>query len=426
MLFLLFAPGAVISFGNRENAKAASKLGWDELPQFSMRGGLKVFWDIGDGNGRGHGENWQQAIAHGFLPITEFEIFTDYPGQQRENINDFLGKRPINPWDKPLFFESTVRRNIEMLGSAGVHVHDIEFVFEHDVDKAWQSRAVRAASSAKDRNQFEAVYFKEWATWYTLPALWTREKYPEAKVGLYGIQPFSRDYVGVVNKSQKEIDKAHEKDDIIWQYIDPFVDFYIADIYVYSENPLSFVKKPDYFMFMALNVEENYLRSRKYGDKPVYAYEWLRFHDSSPRTGEYEHSPEMVEAMAVIPFFFGAKGIVLWGYEPQLKAGDGRPYEQLPLFMKTLSRIALLSEQIGQARLAIDEPASKLWQQKRPLLRRMITEKGQCIVMAINPWQEAEAQSEMQVACGGRAYMVTMRGGHPTLAYIDERGVTEY
>jgi hypothetical protein len=425
-LLLILLLGAGSFFGSRENSTATTRLIWNELPYFSMSGGLKVFWDVGDGSGRGNGENWEEAIAHGFSPITQSNIYVDYQGDQKENIYHHLGKKPINPWDRPTYFERTIRRNIEMLGSAGVHVHDIEFNFERDVGKAWQNNTVRAASGIEDRNQFENAYFSEWASWYTLPLVWAKQRYPSATVGLYGIQPFARDYWGVAYKTEQQIDKVHEQDHRIWKFIDPYVDFYVADIYVYSLNPHFLADSPKWFYFMAVNVEENYLRSRKYGSKPVYAYEWLRFHDLSPRTGDHEHSSDMVEAMAILPFFSGAKGIVLWGYEPQLKPGEGRPYQQLPLFMKSLARVSLLSEKIGKAQLVIDQPASLLWKQEQPLVRRLIVTNSECIIMALNPWQGADEQSEAQVKCGDKSYAVTMRGRHTTIAYIDDRGLMEY
>ena len=89
---------------------------WQSLPYISMQGGLKVFWNVGDGT---KGENEKEALAHGFSPLTLVNTFSDYPGAQKENINSHIGKGSHNPWNKPPFFERIVRRNADISGSKG-------------------------------------------------------------------------------------------------------------------------------------------------------------------------------------------------------------------------------------------------------------------------------------------------------------------
>ena len=131
-------------------------------------------------------------------------------------------------------------------------------------------------------------------------------------VGLYGPQPFRRDYWGVAGKSAKQIYGTHLNDAKLWKYIDPHVDFYVASVYVFYDDPGS-------IYYIAANVEENYQRTRQYGNKPVYAYEWLRYHNSNKKLAGQELAPYLVEAMAVVPYFCGAKGVVVWGWEPGQK-----------------------------------------------------------------------------------------------------------
>jgi len=110
---------------------------------------------------------------------------------------------------------------------------------------------------------------RQWATWFWLACKWTKEVRPDMPVGLYGPQPFRRDYWGVAGKSAQQIDGTHRSDAELWQYIDPQVDFYVASVYVFYDDPGS-------IYYLAANAEENYQRTRRYGNKPVYAYEWLR------------------------------------------------------------------------------------------------------------------------------------------------------
>jgi hypothetical protein len=385
--------------------------GWDTIPRFSFQGGLKAFWDVGDDT---NGENLAQAISHGFSPITLINSYADYPGGQKENISNYIKQNSSHSWNKPPFFERIIRRNITMAADAKTFVNDIEFGFEQDAAKAWSDPLVRAESNADDFVQFKDAYYREWASWFYLPLKWTKEIYPHNMVGLYGIQPFRRDFWGVAGKTAKQIDGTHETDELLWKYIDPYADFYIASIYVFYDEPSS-------VFYMASNVEENYVRTRKFGNKPVYAYEMLRFHSGNWRIvpKDRELPSYLVEAMAILPYFSGAKGVALWGWEPHLKRGDGQPYQQLALFVKSLQRVAALSDKIGKAKLLIDEPAHFLWKEKRPLVRRLALQDGGCVMMGINPWQGESDEITVDVHCDNAKVPITMRGLHTTIVYAN-------
>ena len=133
---------------------------------------------------------------------------------------------------------------------------------------------------------------------------------------------------------------------------------------------------------MAANVEENIERTRRYGDKPLYAYEWLRYHSSNKKLADQEVAPWLAEAMAVLPYFCGARGIALWGSEPKRQ---GQYYHTLPVFMSSIGRISDLSAKIAAAKLMPDEPAHVLWKAKRPLIRRIRVGADEWIILAVNP-----------------------------------------
>ena len=42
---------------------------------------------------------------------------------------------------------------------------------------------------------------------------------------------------------------------------------------------------------MASNVGENFKRTRQFGEKPVYAYSWLRFHNGNKALAGQELKP---------------------------------------------------------------------------------------------------------------------------------------
>lgn len=403
-------------WAGRNPTGAAQDFGWDNVPSFSMMSGIKAYWNVGDGS---KGETAKKAYSRGFESVRLLNTYSDYPGAQRENISKVIADNHINPWTRPPFFERIVRRNIENAPVEDIYVHDIEIPFEENPDVAWADDSTRLASGTASRDMFEEVYFSKWAEWFSLPLKWTKERYPEARVGLYGVQPFRRDYRGIAGKSAAQIDGTHKSDWRLWKFIDPYVDFYISSIYIFYD-------RPDSVFYMASNVEENYKRTRSLGDKPVYAYEWLRFHDSNMFLRGTELPPYLVEAMAIVPYFSGAKGIVLWGWEPNVTTGDQQPYQQLPLFVKSLKRVALLSGRIGKGRLLDDLAAHDLWTAHELLVRRIMVNSEECVIMAINPWQDESVKTTQSVQCGQLHGQITLDGRHTMLAVLNRKGIQFY
>lgn len=387
-------------------AEDAGPPSWSGLPVIQMKGGLRLFWDVA---GDRTGELRKAAVAQGFENVTLLSTYSDYPGKQKQAIHVSKTGSESNPWLKPDYFESIIRRNIDQRGNEGaLFVHDIEFQFEEDAEKAWANPAARSASGAKDLAEFTTAYFREWASWYALPCKWAKERYPQTPIGIYGPQPFRRDYWGVAGKSAQQIDGTHRMDHELWQHIDHFVDYYIASVYFFYEQPGS-------IYYLASNIEENVQRTRRFGDKPVYAYEWMRYHGSNKDLKGQELSPWLVEAMAVVPYFSGARGIALWGWEPGVK---GQPYHQMPLYLRSLNRVAQHSEALGKAQLVIDEPAPLLWKEKRPLVRKLRVSDDEWFVLALHPHQSDDTTSTTPVTCGQHTLTLDLRGRHTEIYHV--------
>lgn len=383
-------------------AELDAPTGWSGMRNVKMQGDLRVFWNVG---GRDRDRNERAAVAHGFELVDLLGTYTDYPGKQREKIVPD-GR---NPWKKPPFFERIVRRNVSGMRGKSIFVHDIEFGFEEDTTKLWSDPVLRAASRAASPDGFREAYYREWASWYTLPCNWAKERYPNTPIGIYGPQPFRRDYWGVAGKDAQQIDGTHKTDAELWKHIDPAVDFAIASIYCFYDKPGS-------VYYMGANVEENVQRMRQYGKKPVYAYVWLRYHNSNAKLKNRELDDYLVEAMAVLPYFCGARGIVVWGWEPK---GQGHYYRNLPLFMKSLGRVADLSDKISQAKLVAEEPVHVAWKEKRPLIRKLQVSDAEWLVLAVHPWQAENELKKVSVRCGAIKADLTIRGKHSEIFHIN-------
>jgi hypothetical protein len=396
-------------------SKSDSPTPWSKIRRVEMKGDLKIFWGVVGGN---NSENNSQAIAHGFKIIGGLNPYGDYGNysSKREDINLYLQSNRDNPWKKPIYFEKTVQKNLNAVKNSvsfkGVKLtafyNDIEFSFETNINKAWNNPEVRKASGAKNIEAFKGKYFREWASWFNLPSKWAKQKNPNQLVGLYGRQVFIGDYNALRTNNIQKIDDSYRLDTELWQYIDPYVDFYISNTYILQNDPGS-------IYYMAANVEGNYLRSRRFSRKPVYPFVWMRYHNINKKEGNREIEPYMAEAAAIVPFFSGAKGLVVWGWEPKLK---GQYYHNLPIFMNSLSRIADLSEKISKAKLIIDEPADVSWRKKSPLIRKLQVSNQEWIVMAVYPWQSDREEKKVNVNLGGRSLKLTINGRHTEVYHL--------
>lgn len=374
---------------------------WSGVRSVRMGSSLDAFWNVG---GLDAVRNNAEAVNHGFTMV---DLVGLYGGQ---------APSPTNPWQKPAaLLENSVRPKVASSGGNALFVNDVEVDFQPDAAKAWADPDARQASGATTLDEFRRRYLAQWATWFSLPCRWAKEAHPQEPVGLYGPQPFGRDYSGLLGGAA-QLEEQHRFDDSLWRYIDPSVDFYVSSIYVFYD-------RPDSIYYMAANVEENYLRTRKYGNKPVYAYFWLRYHDSNKALAGQELSPYLVEAGAVVPYFSGARGVVLWGSS---REPAGQPYRSLPLFAASMGRLSDLTGKMARATLVIDEPAYVLWQQRRPLVRKLRVSDTEWIVMIANPWQGDQQESRVPVSLGSRTVSLPVRGKHTEVYDVGGSSIVSY
>lgn len=170
----------------RSDAAKPGVTHFEDMPNIALGGGLKVFWAIGDGAWQ---ENRKLAWAKGFSPIIVASSYADYPGDQKENVRNFIGKGNANPWVKPPNFEHIVRRQIDDWPAAETYVHDFEVGWQMELDKAWRNEEARRLSGAGSQSEFETRYLREWASWFSEPLDWTKLARPHSMVGIYEFQP---------------------------------------------------------------------------------------------------------------------------------------------------------------------------------------------------------------------------------------------
>jgi hypothetical protein len=399
-----------------EDIAAANPPQWETMPSFVMKGDLKAFWSVYGGDR----ENNENAIKKGFQTNT---VVGTLRKEEAGPGKDIIGSSDVsNPWQKPAFFEEVVRLNSAHYKQAPRIYHNIEIALNWNADQLWEDAKLRTLSKAKTKTEFIDRYFQEWATWHTLPLQWARQLNPKATIGLYGQQVFQRDYWKLASATREQVAAMHRESAQLWQHIDPFVDYYITDVYYFYDQP-------DSVYYLAANVEENYLGSLKYAapnkpPKPLYTFSRLRYTPGGNRLiQEKQIYPYLAEAAAVVPYFTGAKGVTLWGWEPNTK---GQVYYNMPAFMRGLSRVAKVSEQLSKAKLVIDQPAYLLWQQKAPLVRKMQVSNTEWVVMLIDPWQAEDKNRDLSVSLNNQTFSLNVKGKTPEIYYIQNAKVTRY
>ncbi len=421
LMIALATLAAVLARDTHTQKLAAAEPGvtrFDDMPNIALGGGFKIFWAIGDGAWE---ENRKLAWAKGFSPVVVASSYADYPGNQKEDIRKFIGKENSNPWVKPPNFERIVRRQIDAWPAGEAYVHDFEVGWQMNLDEAWRNQEARRLSGAGSPSEFEMRYLLEWASWFSKPLDWTKLARPHSVVGIYEFQPYRREVYELTKPNSAPFPFWQEAVRRIWPIMEPHLDFQVAGVYIPSDTA------PDAMFYLARNIEGSVATSHEMSHgKPVYAFEWLRFHDGNKRLAGREVPEEFAEAMAILPFFLGAKGIVLWGYEPQSKTVGALPYATLAHFARSLARVAPLSERIAAGRTMIDVPAQVLWQNRQPLVRRVEVSEDECIVMAVDPWQSDGAVKNVEAMCGKTRVLLETRGRRITIVRVFGDQIREY
>lgn len=407
----LLALSAGVLAGSWAQGSGAAKPLWQDAPSFDLGGALRVFWGVADGTGE---HNRALALNHGFSPIHVVSPFNDYEGGQRENISRFVGERNSNPWRKPPFFERIVKRNIATWPERPVYVLDFEIGHDPDVQRAWRNPLAREQSGTDDFAEFSRRYHAEWSSWFALPLRWLKQRFPQSEVGLYDIQPYIR-YQRDLNR-----DEALSSSPLspfiagLWPHLDALVDFVVAGLYQTYDEPGS-------LYYAARNIEGTMRQQQAMMQpKPVYAFEWLRFHQGNRLLSGRELPAHLTEGLAALPFFYGARGTVLWGWEPDFKRVGAMPYETLPLYLKTLARLAPFASAVAAAQAEPGEGIQALWRERRPLLRALRLGLDEWLVMALDPWRRDDERSVVHFATAAMQRVMNLQGRSLSLSHIKD------
>jgi len=163
--------------------------------------------------------------------------------------------------------------------------------------------------SVRTKIAFERKYYAGYARTYTLPIQLARAA-GWAKIGLYGWDPGGRQAFGW-ETPEKLRESNLERWDLYGRLIYSKVDLVYNSVYC-------FYWTPDNPAYVLANVDENIrMVAKARPAKPVRPYYWWLLHGGGGgwRWWQYQPMPdEQVEAITVLGFFTGQKGMVLWSW----------------------------------------------------------------------------------------------------------------
>ncbi|MEK7477564.1 MAG: hypothetical protein AAB152_18235 [Candidatus Coatesbacteria bacterium] len=373
---------------------------------FHMEGGLKAFWNVATAD---RVIDDAAAMAHGFSSVDLIDSYRDDRGRLTASDHSDRGSNHSNPWRMPVAMSEAIQDNLSRVGKAEILVNDIELLFSDDPNIAYKDAGARVSSGSSSASEFADRYLEALANWYILPCRLSRSARPNQRIGIYGRQPIKCNYARKP-WMEGELDRMRQR--ALWRRIDPFIDFAIVGFYYFRDTP-------DSIYYNTAGVEENAVSLNNASRKPLYAYAWLRLEDRTQK----EVSPALAEAAAILPYFYGASSVVLWGYEPKATT---QPYERLVDFMEGLKRVAAISAILSKA-VPRDGPSAKeCWWNEAPLVRVFDDRDGGLLVLAAAPRLAPGESVGITVPYQGRAVSIKVRAQHCTIARVTSGHVTEY
>lgn len=177
------------------------------------------------------------------------------------------------------------------------------------------------------------------------------------------------------------------------------MDVLSPNAYFYYDYPHIFAG--EYLSYLMFQTEAN----RAWSDRDQWVFLWNRYSYTPQYVGK-NIRPWMSEAMAIFPFFSGARGIWLWDdMEP---SADYSGYEY---FMKGLYRLSGFRHFFeGAHQLVQTVPARDYNENKLPVWRGVYKD-GQLLVAAHNPWAKTENEEvTLTINYGNLRKTITLRG----------------
>ncbi|MBX2954018.1 MAG: T9SS C-terminal target domain-containing protein [Leadbetterella sp.] len=297
-------------------------------------------------------------------------------------------------------------------GSSAVDIFCLDIETHHksrDSVLALKTRSfVPAEIRALSDEAFIARYQKDMQDLYAYAAAYIKQRVNARVITAYGDVPIANTFTNIQGPSWEK----WQTDPGLLNYI--AYDFqqkkaggsYYALMDVLSPNAYFYYDYPhifagEYLSYLMFQTEAN----RAWSARDQWIFLWNRYSYTPQFTGK-NIRPWMSEAMAIFPFFSGARGIWLWdNMEPSAD------YSGYGYFMKGLYRLsAFRSFFEGDHQLVQPVSARDYNENKQPVWRGVYKD-GRLLVAAHNPWAKSEnEQVTITINYGSLKETITLKG----------------
>ncbi len=393
---------------------------WYRFPEFSLP--FKVIY----GN-RNEAHFWHELHKRGFSHLSYPAYTADTPADQRVFIYYNVALLPQQPWyvskspwgnDMQVYHqkwdEEIARFTRETGGNLDVRLFALDIEMMH---KSSDSILVLKNKDYVPQNirnltneNFIIQYKKDMQALYAYAG-----KYIQAKAGQQNI-PFSsytdapvlntfvniqgmdwqswQENPAAINYMAYDFEKKQVGGDFYQMQ-----DFLTPSAYFYYDYPHIFAG--EYLSYLMFQVEVN----EAWSDKEQILFLWNQY-SWTPEYNGKPIRPWMSEAMAIFPFFSGAKGIWLWD---DLQPNSS--YNNYNYFMKGMYRLSHFNHFFeGDYRLVKSISARDYNENKLPVWRGVYKD-GKILVVAQNPWARSETEEvKLNINYGSLKKEITLKG----------------
>ncbi|MFN8356241.1 MAG: T9SS type A sorting domain-containing protein [Spirosomataceae bacterium] len=417
-------------------------IGWKKFPEFSL-----PFTNIY--NGPRFGDTERLPLTHGFTHITNLSgddevklerknraliwysvAYVDTPGKQQpweliespwNNNMTFLRER----WNEQLkgMAERWVDTRSKKMPEVDLFVLDAERQIATDLGilNLRKESLVPATYKSLSDEVFITRYKRDMQKLYAEPLKWAYANglSTSTKISAYSDAPIRNTFINVDGNTWQDWRTNTDRLNYLVQdtltkqaggvYFNQH-NFITPSAYLYYNYPSPFGGQ--YLAYTLFQVEAN----RAWSNKDVILFEWLRFHDCCDATSALKFvRPFQAEAMAIFPYFSGAKGIWLW----DMTLPPTENYSVYEYFINGLYRLSQFKDFFtGDYQLYIPKSARDHFEDRDPIWRAVV--KGnQLLVAAHNPYATDTQVTEMPIKFGGFSTTIQLKGTEVFLCKFD-------
>lgn len=176
------------------------------------------------------------------------------------------------------------------------------------------------------------------------------------------------------------------------------LDILSPNAYFYYDYPHIFAG--EYLSYLLFQIEAN----RAWSDKDQMVFLWGKYSYTPQFVGQTIR-PWMAEAMAVFPFFSGAKGI--WFWEDPFKEG----YSSYEYFTKGLYRLSKFKSYFEGDYELIQAINPRVYNENQQAIWRGVLKDGKLLIAAQNPWADSETtKTEIAINYGSLYTKIALNG----------------